>query len=141
MYSTVDPTTHIVRAPVDSIWVWLPAVYERLEIEPSLIDSPAHRIGNTNFSPRQIEGKRLSRFLQCGYGVTSSNNADSYRVTMSVVTWIRPGEDNQSVVQTEVAASARPRDVSGNAVECSSTSRLERTIVELLTEFMESGNP
>jgi len=141
MYSTVDPATHVVRAPVDSVWVWMPAVYERLGIEPSLWDSQTHRIGNTGFSPRQIDGTRLSRFIQCGYSVTSANNADTYRVNMSVVTWVRSGENNQTVIQTEVAASARPRDVSGNAVDCSSTSRLERTIVEYVTEFLASGNP
>ena len=38
VYGSVDPSRHILRAPVDSVWVALPSVYEQLEIEPTLVD-------------------------------------------------------------------------------------------------------
>ena len=140
VYGGVEPSRHVVNAPVDSVWSVLPQVYANLDIEPTSVDSRGYQVGNTHFVPREIEGRRLSRYIQCGYGVTTSNNADTYRVTMSVITRVRVDEDGQTLLQTELSASARPREVSGGAINCSSTGRLERRIAELASELLGSGD-
>jgi len=134
--SSVELSRHVVARPVDSVWVVLPAVYEQLEVEPTLLDSGNYRIGNTRFVTRRIEGNRLSRYLRCGSSVGNSSLADSYRVTMSVLTRVRRDQDGQTLLQSEVTGSAVPRTVSGNAVVCTSTGRLEQRIAELAAEIL-----
>jgi hypothetical protein len=140
VHGSVDPSVHIMSAPIDSVWGALPGVYERLGIEPTLVDPRGYQIGNTRFVSRHIEGARLSRYLQCGHSIGNSDNADSYRVTMSVVTRVRVDEDRQTVLQTELSASAKPRHVSGNAVICSTTGKLEARIAELASAILRDGN-
>jgi hypothetical protein len=141
MHGGTEPSSDVIDAPVESVWLTLPLVYERLGVPAELLDRRGQRIGNTRFNPRRIEGKRLSRYIECGYGVTSSNNADVYRVTMSLVTRISATERGATLVQTYIDASARPRDVSGNPVRCSTKQVLEKRIAELVQTTLERGIP
>ena len=136
VHGTVDPSRHVVAAPVDSVWAMLPGVYEQLGIEHSLVDNRGLQIGNTRFVTRTMEGNRLSRYLRCGSSIGNSDNADTYRVTMSVVTRIRVDEDQQTLLQTEVTGSASPRHVSGNPVICTTRGKLEERIAELVSETL-----
>lgn len=136
IHSSVDPSRHVIRAPKDSVWRVLPDAFERLDIDPEQISPSSYDIGNTQFVTRSIEGNRLSRFLRCGSSVGNSDNADTYRVTMSVITRVRVDDNGQTLLQTEITASAKPRTVSGNAVICSTTGRLERRIAEIASEIL-----
>ena len=75
LHGGTEPSSDVVTAPVDSVWMALPEVYERLGVSAELIDRRARQFGNQRFNPRRIEGRRLSRYIECGYGMTSSNNA------------------------------------------------------------------
>ena len=141
VHGSVDPSQHVVSGSVDSVWTTLPGIYEQLEIEPTLVNRGGYHVGNTRFVTRSIDGNRLSRYLRCGSSVGNSDNADTYRVTMSVITSVRVDDDRQTVLQTEVTGSASPRHVSGNAVICTTTGRLERRIAELVSTSLSSGNP
>ncbi len=140
VHNTVDPSSHIIGTSVDSVWRVLRSVYQDLDVAPNVIDRRGYQIGNTRFDPRSIGGQRLSRFLRCGYSVSTSNNADSYRVTMSLVTRVRVDVQRQTVLQTEITASAKPRMVSGNAIACTTTGRLERRIAEMVAEKLSGEN-
>ncbi len=140
IHGTIDPSSHIIGASVDSVWSVLRSVYQELDVAPNVIDRGGYQIGNTRFDPRDIGGVRLSRYLRCGYSVANSNNADTYRVTMFLVTRVRRNDEHRTVLQTEVSATAKPRVVSGNAINCATTGRLERRIAEMVVESLRGEN-
>jgi len=134
--NTVDPSRHAFNEPVDSVWSVLQDVYEELGIETNIVDERGYQVGNSRFVTRRIGGDRLSRYLSCGSSVGYSNIADSYRVTLSVISRVRLGADRQTMLQTEVTGSAMPRQVSGNSVICTTTGRLEQRIAELTSSLL-----
>ena len=120
--------------PPEQAWAVLPAVYEELEVPLAVYDTVDMRIGNTGFRPRRIGGQRLSRYLNCGRGVTATANADRYEVTVSLTTRLTEADAGGTLLWTEIHASAKPRDVSGHPVRCASKGTLETRIVEAVTE-------
>ena len=130
-------SSEMVNAPADQVWSILPRVYEELGVNLSVIDSNRMWLGNTRFRLREINGERLSRFLDCGSGVGIVSYADTYQVTMALLTGISEGVEGGSEVQTHFQAVARPRAVSGNDLRCTSRGTLERRIVEIIVERVE----
>jgi hypothetical protein len=122
-------TSHTVDSPLEEVWGILPKVYEQLGIGLTTHDPKQRRTGNAGFRPTRIDGTRLSRFFDCGRGVTATPNADRYQVTVALSTTVLGAGDGRTRVDVEVNASAKPRDVSGNAVHCSSKGTLEERIV------------
>jgi len=121
-----------VPAPLDSVLLVLPGVYERLGIPEAGADPDQRVFGNPEFKPRRIEGGRLSRYLDCGRGFTAAPRADEYDVTMSVLTRLTPTEGGGTLVETTVQATGKPRAVSGNPVYCPSNGTLEKRVAELV---------
>ncbi len=131
--TTADGTAaYNADAPIEQVWSVLPQVYEELGVELAVLDTVSMRIGNTRFTPRRIGGRRLSQYLRCGSSVTAAPNADTYRVTMSLITRLMDAGDGTTSVLTLVAASAKPRDVGGSVVNCGSTGRLEQRVSEMV---------
>lgn len=128
-----------IDAPAERVWAVLPSVYVVLGVPLSLADSTSMRIGNTGFKPHRLAGSRLSKYLNCGRGITATPNADAYEVTMSLVTRVTPvGETSH--IQVEVAGNAKPRSVSGTAVRCMSKGTLESYVADLVKERL-AANP
>lgn len=125
-----------VAAPLDSIWAALPGVYETLGIAGAGADPEQKLYGNPAFKPRRIDGERLSRYIDCGRGVTAAPRADEFDVTMSVITRLAPAAGGGTLVTTTVQASGKPRAVSGNPVFCPSKGTLEALVVDLLLEVL-----
>lgn len=123
-------------ASLDSVWRALPRVYELLGIPDAAADPERQIFGNREFRVRRLERERLSRYIDCGTGITSVPQADTYSVTMSVVTRLAPAQDGWTMIETTVEATARPRDVSGNAVYCPSSGKLEARVFELVLEVL-----
>lgn len=124
-----------VSAPPSRAFAGLAAIYRVLGIPVSRSESARGTVSAMMFkAPRRIEDQPLSRFLDCGRGITADDNADSYQVTMSVETRVTAtaSDPSRAVVQTTVSATAVPVASSGNAVQCSSRSRLESRIAELV---------
>lgn len=97
-----------------------------------LVQNPA-----LTFSRRLLD-RRVSHFLGCGEGITGPN-ADSFRVTMNVLTSVQ-AEGSGSRVGTEVQASARnPRGTSNAVMQCASTFRFERRILEAVKAKVAAG--
>jgi hypothetical protein len=80
---------------------------------------------------RALAGVPMSRLLRCG-ATMGIENADSYSVTLSMVSKLRPIEPNRVEVETQLRASAVPTGVSSNPVTCATTGELERRINNLL---------
>ena len=127
----------LVAAPVDSVWLVLAEVYDRLEIPVTVSDPGQWTFGNPGYRAHRIEGGRLSLYLDCGRGMAAPY-ADQYSVTLLVLTRLTEAEGGTMVVTT-VDASAKPRAVSGDEVPCASKGRLELRLAQLIVELLEGG--
>jgi hypothetical protein len=72
---------------------------------------------------RQLAGQPLSALLNCGFTPLGRAIADEYRVSLDLVSVVRPRE-RASQVETRLSASAQ-QPSTGSSVECSSTGALE----------------
>jgi len=128
--------TRAYPIPTDAerAWSGLPAIYASLDISDSGVLNPDDRLyGRQNLRLyRRLGERRLSQVVDCGS--TLAGDADSYEVTMSVLTLVTPAGAGSAVVRSWVQASGRPQGMSSTPVRCVSTGRLEREIARLLTE-------
>ena len=129
-----------VTAAPDAVWGALPAVYRELEIAEAGADTAQLVYGAVDFTPRRIAGHRLSRYIDCGMGLTAVPKADEYAVTMSVLTRLAPGDGGTTVVTTSVIARAKQRGVSGNPVYCQSKGMLEAEIIRAVVTELSRGS-
>ncbi|HEX8696031.1 MAG TPA: hypothetical protein VF746_26685 [Longimicrobium sp.] len=122
-----------VATDAERAWSGLPAIYASLDIRDSGVLNPDDRLyGRQNLRLyRRLGERRLSHLVNCGS--TLAGDADSYEVTMSVLTMVTPAGAG-SVVRSWVQASGRPQGMSSTPVNCVSTGRLEREIAQLLNE-------
>lgn len=120
-----------------SVWTALHVVFEQLEIEVTTADVSAGLIGNGGYPARSIEGHRLSRYFDCGSGLTSQLG-NTNTVTVAIMVHVQSAPKGVTVVTTTVDAFAHNRALSGNATHCVSRGRLERRIAELVQEEVES---
>ena len=103
--------------------------YETLEIPVTRVVDAENRLETRNARVSRLGGERLSRFLDCGQGI-SGQRADSYRVSITLLTSVHTTEDGRSRLVADFDATARPRDHSGSEVYCSSRGTLERLLVD-----------
>lgn len=126
---TGDLSIRVAASP-DSAWRVLRMVYAALQIPVTLEDASTRRVANPDFHrTRQLGGTRLSRYVDCGAGMTGPN-ADSYRVYMSLASYVVPAPEGAEV-RTKLIASAV--DVAGSGTDrlpCGSTGVLEARINE-----------
>lgn len=114
-------------------------VYAALKLPEVATDSLLGAVGNTQFSASTLlAGERMSTYLRCGSG-PSGENADYFRVTMAIATFVEPDGAEKSRVGTGFAASAR--DMGGTAKPpqpCASTGLLEARIATMVKERLAS---
>lgn len=123
-------SAHVVEAPLERVWTALQEVYQELELPVSRFEPAEGFIGNDGFNVRRIDGRRMSRYLDCGQGMTGPH-ADDYAITMSLYTVVDThGQGTELVIDLD--AMGRPRDTAGNTVHCVSEGRLEALILERL---------
>jgi hypothetical protein len=115
-------------------WEGLAAVYDDAKIATSIRSTSALEIGNLVLVQRGGLWKApLSRFFDCGSSM-SGNNADTYRISIALISWIVPNGAG-STVWTAVAAGGRDLSGSSNhARTCQSLGQLEGTIHDALKE-------
>lgn len=124
------PTTHAIMVagkPAD-VWKLAEGVYAALDIPVTLKDVPNGQLGNRSFWKRRVLGpRRMSELVNCGSGATGQN-ADAYRIQMSLTTTLTAKSD-QTLVETLLIAYGQ--DVGGDStapVQCASTGALENMI-------------
>jgi len=110
------------------------AVYADLKIPVTLRDSVGGLVGNTRLIQTGRLGKeRLSRYLECGAGLTGPN-ADTFRVQLAIVTMIQAVSATRTQIKTGLAAAARTLEGnSSDAVQCGTTGELEARITALVS--------
>lgn len=133
--SSVTPGVAKVLAPIDRVWSVLPAVYDSLGIPVDRLDQARHIIGNTGFKlRRRLGGVSLTRYLDCG-SAQGGPSAETYEVTLSVLTELQPIEAGTSAA-TVVQATARPVTFAGEPTGCTSKGPLEQRIATLIAELL-----
>ena len=130
------PNVLRVEASLDRIWKALPAIYDSLAV-PLTVHDPRNRIiGNEGMVIRRRLGKvALSKYLECGRS-QMDQNADTYEITMSVVTRLNVIDSVQTKVTTTVEASARGLQFAGQASACTTTGTLEIKFHQLLKDAL-----
>lgn len=131
--SSAGASSDSVFVSVDSVWVALPEIYGRLRVPVNTTDRQQRRFGAERIAVRgQLGGVMLSRLVDCGQSVMGSDNANTYSVTLSIITRLLPAGPNATVVQTQVLGKARPSGQSTGVVSCTSKGVIEERIARML---------
>lgn len=132
-----DPiaTDSTISAPPDSTFAALKAAYQDLGIEIKTMDAADREIGNRRFTKMyDIAGVKMSKYVGCGSSETGPT-ADSYRITMSILSRVTPTPDG-SRIDTELTAIAQDPGTSKGALSCTSLGGLEQRIHALTARHL-----
>jgi hypothetical protein len=121
----------LINAPLDSAWIALPAAYQAIGIaDAGVLNASQRMFGRPNLRiVRRLGSQPLSKVIDCG--ASYAGDADSYDVTLSVVTQLEPA-GNGTRVRTWVDASGRQMASSSTRVTCGTQGFVEREIVRTL---------
>jgi hypothetical protein len=124
-----------VAAAPDKILAALNAAYGDLGIEIKLWDPPHGQVGNRSFTKMfRLAGAPLSQYLACGL-TSSGDAADSYRITMSLVSQVEPAAGGSTVVTT-LSAYAEDLASSKGTISCGTRGILEDKVLELAMKHL-----
>lgn len=123
--------TMSLAVPPAAVWLATKKTYADFEI-PLAVENPStHQMGNSNFfKSRQIGGRPMVEFVDCGSGMTGPKAA-SYRIYISLLTEMITDGHGGTQVQTTFVATGQ--DMSGNSsdrIPCGSTGRFEQYFLE-----------
>jgi hypothetical protein len=128
------PNVSEINAPPARVWQALPAVYEALRVPVTTVVSNDMLLGNYRVKVRRELGAApLSRYLGCGSG-SGGQNADTYDVTLTLLTQVASGSGQSSRVITTVEANAVSAAFGGAPVPCTTTGDLEIRIADMIRE-------
>jgi hypothetical protein len=118
-----------VAVPPDKMLAALKSAYADVGIEVKLWDPPNGQVGNKNFTKMyRLAGASLSTYVGCGL-TTNGEAADSYRVTLSVVSQVSP-DAGGSTVLTTLSAFAEDLASSKGTISCETRGILEQKILQ-----------
>jgi hypothetical protein len=122
---------HKLEATPEIVYQAVLKTYTDLGIPTGNTDGKSGIIGSERFERMRALGKApMSLSFSCGESATGSN-ADFYRLTIAIVTWVKPAEGGGTTLG--IAAAAAGADVTGvykNPRECGSTGRIETKILD-----------
>lgn len=125
--------TYPVTSDRVGTFVAILAAYDSLGIPIDFKESSAGIVVAERLTvSRELKKVPLSRYVDCGQGFNGVN-ANVYRLTLVVATWIAPLSGAPASVKVAVAGSGMDMTGSnGHAVLCTSKGVLEDTIVQIL---------
>lgn len=126
-----------VTGTPDEAWAVLPKVYSELLIPVSVNDARTKTIGNTGWKTRRSIGRvPAQRYLECGSSGTLEN-AETYQLTLSIVTTVLPNAAGGSVISTAISGSGKNPVTSSSAeVRCASKGDLELRIRDMVEKAL-----
>ncbi|HXI90151.1 MAG TPA: hypothetical protein VNO24_09070 [Blastocatellia bacterium] len=131
--STADQS--IIEAPPPTTLAALNSAYADLGIEVKLWNPQTGEVGNKNFTKMyRLAGKPLSDYVGCGT-ITTGQAADSYRVTMSLVSRVTPA-GGVSRVETQLTAYAEDIGSSKGTLACLTLGTLEARLHDLAVRHL-----
>jgi len=118
----------------DKAFAALDAAYAALGIPVSQRDAASRKIGNEALRARRKVGDlAMTKVVDCG-GESGMPNAETYTITLTVISQVTANDAGGSLLQTVVEGAARnPLTNAANAVRCSSVGGLEARIQSLVT--------
>ncbi|MCU0636655.1 MAG: hypothetical protein MUE41_17425 [Gemmatimonadaceae bacterium] len=130
-----------VAAPESKTFDAVVKAYDEFEIPRNTEQRGSGEIGNTALVVRRAFAKdRLSRVMDCGRGMTGEY-ADQYRVTLAVVTWVRPfgAAGDSATVHTALVGGGRAMDGSSAwPIQCASLGKFEARLAERVRELVRA---
>lgn len=130
-------TEDVVRASTlavapERVWEALPAVYADLKLPVTLQSQGDRQLGSQGRRVRgSLGGTRMSLMFSCGPAAGGGEAADSYELTVDLVSQVATGPTTgEAVLRTFATAVAKPMMTSGEPVRCVSTGRLEEKVTE-----------
>lgn len=122
----------------DQVWAVLPQVYADLGIPLTVNDSRTKTIGNAGVRVRRhIDKVPLYRYFDCGSS-GSMQNAETYRITMSIMTTAQANPGGGTTVSTSITGTGKNPITSSSAeVRCSSMGNLEIRIRDMVQKKIE----
>lgn len=131
MGSTPHSAVIDVQSPPAAVWLAVKKAYADWGV-PLNVENPSTRqIGNSQFArSRQFAGFQMTELVDCGSGPEGAKAA-SYRIYMSLLTFVLPDNKGGTTVQTTFAPAGQ--DVTGTSndrIQCGSTGRLEQAMVD-----------
>jgi hypothetical protein len=120
---------------VAQVWSVLPSIYQDLGIPLTVKDDNRKVIGNEGWRTRRSIGRvPMQRYLDCGRSGTIEN-AETYSISMTIVTTVSANAGGGSVVGTIVSATGRnPITSSTQEVRCVSKGDLEIRIRDMVQQ-------
>lgn len=116
----------------NAAWSQLPAVLQDIELPIGGLDHNERIAFHNGARAGRIGGKRLSRYLDCGIGMTAQPYADIYDVVFSYEIQVKADPEGTSTVEMRLEATAKPREVSGSPLRCTSKGSLEALVFQRL---------
>jgi hypothetical protein len=120
-----------VRAPADVVYRAVMDAYKSLDIPAGNTNGQMGIIGSERFERmRSLAGAPMSLSFNCGDGATGPN-ADSFKLTIAIVSWVRPDDKGNTILG--IASAAAGQGIEGvrrNPRECASTGRVEEKILK-----------
>ena len=122
---------HEVRAPADVVYRAVLDAYKSLGIPPGNTSGELGIVGSERFQRmRTLAGAPMSLSFSCGDGATGPN-ADSFRLTIAIVTWVKPTTGGNTTLGIASAAAGEAIEgVRRNPRECASLGRVEEKILK-----------
>lgn len=127
--------TKTIAVSTDLVWGVLGGVYEQIGIPVTAVDSETMTVGNLGYEARRIDGSRMNTYVDCGTNF-GGPLANTYEVTLSVVTKLAKVDERHTEVSTTVDANAKPRTVAGYPVQCTTRQKLEELIIKKVAEVL-----
>jgi hypothetical protein len=123
---------NIVAAPVDTAYAAIATAYRSLGVDIKTSDPSQHMLGNRHIvMMHSWLGSRLSTFFNCGYDpALGTPRADSYQMIISVVSTLSAKDAQNTRVTTLATAQANDLATSASSVYCSSTGKIERSLLK-----------
>jgi hypothetical protein len=126
-----------VAVTPDKMLAALNAAYADLGIEVKLWDPPNGQVGNKNFTKMyRLAGSSLSTYVGCGL-TTNGEAADSYRVTLSIVSHVSPDVGGSRVLTT-LSAFAEDLASSKGTISCETRGILEQKVLQYAMSHLSS---
>jgi hypothetical protein len=125
----------IINTSPDSALAALDAAYHELGIDVRFRNNATGQLGNKRFSRvRELGGVRLSKYIGCGFAETGPV-ADSYRVTMSLISQVTP-IGPASRIDTQLTAYAEDSGSSNGRLSCTTLGVLEDLVHALAVKHV-----
>lgn len=131
MGSTPHSAAVTVDVPVAAAWAAVKKTYADWGVPLNVENPSTHQIGNNQFMrSRQFAGHPMTELADCGSGPEGAKAA-SYRIYMSLLTFVTTTTSGQTSVQTIfVPVGQDMTGTSNDRIPCGTTGRLEQYFLE-----------